>query len=177
MSDPITVEAVKMEGGWLMLYPQKEDRGRAMALVRKLSGKKISADIRQYRKKRSLDANAYAWVLIHKLAENQKITPIEVYRSAIRDVAASWTPLCVREADTEKVCKAWGRNGLGWITEDLGPNTVPGCRTIMAYHGSSTFDRAQMARLLDFLIQDCTALDIETRPEEEIRSLLEGWDA
>ena len=38
------------------------------------------------KKKRSLDANAYCWVLIHKIAEKVHEPPVEVYRTYIRDI-------------------------------------------------------------------------------------------
>lgn len=47
---------------------------------------KLSVEAKKYRKKRSLDANAYCWVLINKLAEKLNLKPIEVYRKAIYEV-------------------------------------------------------------------------------------------
>ena len=44
------------------------------------------------------------------------------------------------------------------------------------YYGSSDFDTRQMSMLIDHLVQDARVLGIETRPEEEIKSLLEAWE-
>lgn len=57
----------------------------------------------------------------------------------------------------------------------MGASKLPGYRNLRAYYGSSTYDTRQMAMLIENLVQDCQALGIETRPEEEIRSLLEAW--
>lgn len=175
MADTITFKEMKLEGGWLMLKPQKEELGKAMALVRKHKDRLYELTVKEYRRKRSLDANAYAWVLIHKLAEAMRLTPEEVYLQQIPNVGDNVTPLCVREKDVERVKRAWQGNGLGWPVKDLGPSQVRGCRNLMAYHGSSTYDTAQMSRLIDNLVQDCKALDIETMTEEQLALLKEEW--
>jgi hypothetical protein len=46
----------------------------------------------------------------------------------------------------------------------------------MAYYGSSTYDTAQMHRLLDAIMEECKTQGIETRPQEEIESLLAYWE-
>lgn len=177
MSEPITFREIKLEGGWLMVKPEREDLGKAMALVRKHKNKLYSLEVKEYRRKRSLDANAYAWVLIHKLAEAMHLTPVEVYREAIRSVGNNATPLCVREQDVAKIIRSWERNGLGWVVDNLGMSQVRGCRNLLAYHGSSTYDTEQMSRLIDILVQDCKALDIETLSPEKLSLLKEEWDA
>ena len=175
MADTITFREVKLEGGWLMVKPQKEDLGKAMAFVRKHQDRLYELTVKEYRRKRSLDANAYAWVLIHKLAKAMGLSPEEVYLQQIPNVGGNVTPLCVREKDVERVKRAWQNNGLGWPVKDLGPSQVRGCRNLMAYHGSSTYDTAQMSRLIDNLVQDCKALDIETMTEEKLALLKEEW--
>ena len=175
MSEPITFREIRLEGGWLMVKPEKADLGKAMALVRKHRDKLYNLEVKEHRKKRSLDANSYAWVLIHKLAEATRMTPVEVYREAIRNVGNNATPLCVREQDVDKIIKSWERNGLGWVVDNLGMSQVRGCRNLLAYHGSSTYDTAQMSRLIDNLVQDRKALDIETLPPEKLALLKEAW--
>jgi hypothetical protein len=158
-----------------MVKPEKQDLGKAMALVRKHKNKLYNLEVKEYRRKRSLDANSYAWVLIHKLAEATRLTPVEVYREAIRNVGNNATPLCVREQDVAKIIRSWERNGLGWVVDNLGMSQVRGCRNLLAYHGSSTYDTEQMSRLIDNLVQDCKALDIETLPPEKLALLKEEW--
>ena len=175
MGDSIQFREIKLEGGWLMVRPEREDMGKAMALVRKHKNKLYDLDVKEHRRKRSLDANAYAWVLIHKLAEAMKLTPEEVYIQQIPNVGNNYTPMCVREQDVDRFRKSWMSNGIGWLVKDLGPSNVRGCRNLMAYHGSSTYDTAQMSRLIDLLVQDCKALDIETLSEEKLSLLKEGW--
>lgn len=175
MSESITFREMKLEGGWLMVKPEKADLGKAMALVRKHKNKLYNLEVKEYRRKRSLDANAYAWVLIHKLAEAMHLAPVEVYREAIRNVGNNATPLCVREQDVARMIRNWERNGLGWVVDNLGMSQVRGCRNLLAYHGSSTYDTEQMSRLIDILVQDCKQLDIETLTPDKIALLKEAW--
>ena len=177
MSEAICFRDIKLEGGCLIIRPEKQDLGKAMALVRKHKDKLYNLEVKEYRQKRSLDANAYAWVLIHKLAEVMRITPEEVYLQNIPKVGNNFTPMCVREQDVERFKKSWESNGLGWPVKDLGMSQVPGCRNLMAYHGSSTYDTVQMSRLIDNLVQDCKALDIETMTPDKLALLKEAWDA
>ena len=177
MSEAISFREIKLEGGWLMVKPEKQDLGKAMALVRKHKDRLYDLEVKEHRQKRSLDANAYCWVLIHKLAQATRLTPVEVYREAIRNVGNNFTPMCVREQDAERLKKNWSSHGLGWLCEDLGQSQVPGCVNIACYHGSSTYDTEQMSRLIDNLVQDCKALDIETMTPERLALLKEEWDA
>ena len=177
MSETIAFREIKLEGGCLIIRPEKADLGKAMALVRKHKNKLYNLEVKEYRQKRSLDANAYAWVLIHKLAEAMKLSPVEVYREAIRNVGNNFTPMCVRQQDAESLKKNWSKHGLGWLCEDLGPSQVPGCVNIACYHGSSCYTSSQMTVLIDNLVQDCKALDIETLTPDKLALLKEAWDA
>jgi len=173
----IRFREIKLEGGWLHIRPEREDLGKAMAIVRKHRDRLYDLDIKEHREKRSLDANAYAWVLIHKLAKAMGIKSLEVYREAVLNVGDNYTPMCIREQDVERHRKMWETNGDGWQCVDRGQSNVPGCRTIFAYYGSSVFDTRQMSRLIDSLIQDCKALDIETLPPDKLAAMVGEWDA
>ena len=175
MGEPITFREIKLEGGCLIIRPERQDLGKAMALVRKHKNKLYDLEVKEHRQKRSLDANAYALVLIHKLAAAMSLKPVEVYLNAVLNVGDNYTPMCVREQDVDRFIKSWESNGLGWPVRDLGYSQVPGCRNLMAYHGSSTYDTAQLSRLIDGLVQDCKALDIETLSPEKLEALKEAW--
>ena len=177
MAEAISFREIKLEGGWLMVKPEKAELGKAMALVRRHKNKLYDLEVKEHRQKRSLDANAYAWVLIHKLAHATRLTPVEVYREAIRNVGNNFTPICIREQDVARFIRDWERNGLGCVVDNLGMSQIRGCRNLLAYHGSSTYDTEQMSRLIDNLVQDCKALDIETLTPERLALLKEEWDA
>ena len=175
MSETITFREVKLEGGWLMVKPERDDLGKAMAVVRKHKDRLYDLEVKEHRKKRSLDANAYAWVLINKLADALRITPKEIYRQAIQNVGGNYEILPVKSEAAEHFKQVWEAQGLGWPCVDMGKSKIDGYRNLRAYYGSSTYSTTQMAQLIDILLQDCRALDIEVKSDEEIASIMGAW--
>ncbi len=177
MAEELMFTEAKLEAGWLMLRPLSVDLGKAMAVVRKMKPKVYDLTIREHRKKRSLDANAYAWVLIGKLADAMRIPPTLVYTNAIQSIGGNYEVIPIREEAVDKFREVWTKQGLGWPCVDMGPSKIQGYRNLRAYYGSSTYDTRQMSMLIDSLIQDCKALDIETLSEEKLSAMMEGWNA
>ena len=135
---------------------------------------KLSIKVKKFKQKRSLDANAYAWVLISKIAEKTNIRTDEVYRSAVKGIGGNSEVVCIKTEAVETLCRGWSRNGIGWQTETF-PSKIEGCTNVILYYGSSCYDTSQMNRLLNILLQDCESLGIEVRSQEEIDSLLNSW--
>ena len=175
MSETITFREIKLEGGCLIIRPEREDLGKAMAVVRKHKDRLYDLEVKEHRKKRSLDANAYAWVLINKIADALRITPTEIYRQAIQNVGGNYEILPVKAEAAEHFKQVWEAQGLGWPCVDMGKSKIDGYRNLRAYYGSSTYSTTQMAQLIDNLVQDCRALDIEVKSEEEIASIMGAW--
>ena len=175
MSETTSFRDVKMEGGWLMVKPEREDLGKAMSVVRKHKDRLYDLEVKEHRKKRSLDANAYAWVLINKIADALRITPIEIYRQAIQNVSGNYEIIPIKAEAAEHFKQVWEAQGLGWPCVDMGKSKLDGYRNLRAYYGSSTFSVQQMQVLIDNLVQDCRALDIEVKSDEEIASIMGAW--
>lgn len=175
MSETISFREVKLEGGWLMVKPEREDLGRAMAVVRKHKDRLYDLEVKEHRKKRSLDANAMAWSLVNRIADVLRIPPVEVYRQAIQDISGNSEILPIKEEAVEQFKQAWSCHGIGWICKDMGKSKLKGYRNLMAYYGSSVYDSKQMSNLIDHLVQDCKALGIEVMSERERSLLLEEW--
>ena len=144
------------------------------ALVDALRDVDIDFQMKKWRHGRSLDANAYLWVLLDKLAEKLPVSKTEIYREEIREIGGNSSIVCVREHAMDMVCRGWQRNGLGWITEPF-PSKFTGCMNVILYEGSSAYDTAQMSRLIDAVVEDCRSLGIETMPPAELASLKEAW--
>lgn len=134
----------------------------------------LSIEIKKYRARRSLDANAYAWVLIDKIAENQSVTKEEVYREAIRSIGGNSEIVCVKNNAVERLCEGWRRNGIGWQTDTF-QSKIDGCTNVILYYGSSVYDSKQMSLLLDNIIQDCKALGIQTESPDSIAKMKSLW--
>ena len=120
---------------------------------------KLVIKIDRYRKKRSLDANAYFWVLADKLAAKTGVPKEDIYRNAVRDIGGNSETVCIMEEAADKFRRGWGRNGLGWVS-DVFPSRIAGCVNVTLYYGSSTYDTAQMSRLIDNIVQDCKEMGV-----------------
>ena len=140
-----------------------------------LHDKECDITVKKYRKKRSLDANAYAWVLIGKIAERKRISPTEVYRHAIRDIGGIYDMVAVKNAAVPRLKQQWKAQGLGWQVEEF-ESAIPGWSNLMLFYGSSVYDSKQMADLIESLRQDAISLGIEVDDENKIKSLLEEYD-
>ena len=175
MSETISFREVKLEGGWLMVKPEREDLGKAMSIVRNHKDRLYDLEVKEHKKKRSLDANAYAWVLINKIADALRITPIEVYRQAIQNVGGNYEVIPIKEEAAAHFKQVWEAQGLGWPCVDMGKSKLEGYRNLRAYYGSSTYSTVQMSQLIENLVQDCIALGIEVKSEEELASLMGAW--
>lgn len=140
-----------------------------------LHGKPVDVIIKPYRRRRSLDANAYAWKLIDMLAAAMKTTKESIYRAAIRQIGGVSETVCVKAEAVDMLCEGWTRNGLGWQCERV-PSKLKGCINVILYYGSSSYDTKQMSNLIEQLISDCHALGIETKSKEELESLLSQWE-
>lgn len=146
-------------------------------LVDDMNGlEKLSIEIKPFRQRRSLDANAYFFVLADKVAEKLNTTKVDVYRNCIKEIGGVSETVCVKNEAVERLCEGWSQNGIGWQTDTF-PSKIKGCTNVILYYGSSTYDTAQMSRLIENIVQDCKDLGIETATPNEIANLLSLWES
>lgn len=135
---------------------------------------KLTIKLTKHREKRSLDSNAYAWTLIDKLAAKLNLSKEEVYRNYIKEIGGNSDIVCVQDKAVDKLRQGWGKNGIGWVTDTM-PSKLEGCTNVVLYYGSSSYDKAQMSRLIDMIVNDCKAQGIETRTPDDINRMLALW--
>lgn len=131
-------------------------------------------EVKEVKKKRSLDSNAYAWVLLGKLQEKLHIPKEDIYRKLIKEIG-SYEVIPVKNEAVERFRQAWSKNGLGWITETT-KSKLEGFTNVIAYYGSSSYNTSEMSRLIELIVQECKQQEIETMTQNELNSLLESWD-
>lgn len=163
------VEAAAYEGGNLVL---KTADAAARRFV--FGFKAGEYELVKTKKRRSLDANAYAWVLVDKIASAIRLPKEEVYQNAIKGIGGVSDIVCVKDEAVVKLRQNWSKNGLGWQTETI-PSKIAGCTNVVLYYGSSSYDAKQMGALIDRLIEDARALDIETMPPDRLEAMLSAW--
>lgn len=131
-------------------------------------------EIKEYRKKRSLNANSYAWVLCGAIANVIGGTKEEVYKKVIREVG-EFEVVPIRKDAVEKFIKIWRSKGLGWLC-DAKPSKLEGFVNVTVYYGSSVYDTQQMSRLINSLVEEAKVLGIMTLDEIKIKELLDKYD-
>lgn len=145
-----------------------------LAIIEQFKDKDLNIEISKWYKKRSLDANAYAWVLLGKLQDVLNIPKEDIYRDIIKNIG-SYEIVPIKNSAVERFENAWHKNGLGWVTEQL-PSKLQGYTNIVCYYGSSCYNSKEMSRLIDLIIQDCKEQDIETLSKEELKSMMEEYE-
>ena len=163
----------RRDGVWQMTITSRADLG---AVWDELHDKDLDCNLKVHREKRSLDANAYAWVLIDKLSERLNIPPVDVYRQCIRQVGGVSKTGVYKSDDAEFMSELWASKGLGWFSEVLDRKTgIDDCVYIRFWFGSSRYDTAQMSRLIDVIVEECKEQGIETMTPAELQGIKDRW--
>ena len=135
-------------------------------------------EIKKKIKRRSLNANAYAWVLCEKIArelsKHAYISKNEVYKRVLIE-CGTFTYLPIKNDAIERFIEIWQGHGLGWHAEDAGPAKTEGYTIVRAYHGSSVYTVDEMRRLIDALVDECNQLGIKLDDSDYIQSLVKEW--
>lgn len=177
--DSIKFMEAKLEGGWLMLKPSKEDIGKAMNFVRKIKPKVYEANLKEHKKMRSQDANAKLWAILGEMSTILHLPPEEIYQGYIPDVGGNYRIVPVKPEDIPAWEKEWCAGHIGRMIDDMGAcmsKDLAGYHNIKSYRGSSEYDSATFSRLLELVMQDCRQLGIEVLSERERSLLLESID-
>ena len=165
--------SIDESGAWVSFRTEAPADARAMCDTLE-ADREYTVELKRHFNKRSLDANAYCFVIISKIAEKIGISTEEIYRKAVREIGGNSTIVCVKNEAVESLCSGWQLNGLGWQTDTI-PSKLPGCTNVILYYGSSTYDTKTMGRLIDYVVQDAKALGIETMTPRELSALIERW--
>ncbi len=162
-------------GEWLITFTTRSDPRK---MFEKLRDCEVSVEIKKHNPKRSKTANDFCWAMCTDIG-NALRPPLPkemIYRQAIRDVGR-YDMLLMKNEAVESFSKAWSDKGIGWfvdVVDDSKKN--PGCKVLFVYYGTSTYDSAEMSRVLDYLKQDMEnmSLPIPLSREEEER-VLNQW--
>lgn len=148
-------------------------------VVEKLkSENKLCIELKKWRQKRSLDANSYCWVLCDKIAkelckDGTIVTKEDVYKDAILQIG-SFEPFIVQEKTYMNFKRIWEKQGLGFLVQEVSKKDK--CIKVNCYYGSSTYNTKEMSLLIECIVELAKTLNIETKPQSEIDSLLKEWD-
>lgn len=162
-----------LENEWLITLTTKEN---IIELYNELKDKELSVEIKQFRQKRSLNANNYFWLWCGELASALNNSPIEIYKGYIKEIGV-FRQVTIDEKAVDTLIHSWGLNGIGWLAEKVDYAEIEGFVLVNLYYGSSTFNTRQMSRLIDYVVADCKEQGIETMSERELSLIKEKWGA
>lgn len=135
------------------------------------SCEKLSIKAVKHRNKRSLDANAYCWVILQKIAEVLHQDKWNVYLEMLGKYGV-FTHIIVKPNVVDKVKEEWR------TVKELGEVSVNGMTGIQlqCYFGSSTYNTKEMSVLIDGIVYEAKELGIETLPPEELERMKIEWN-
>lgn len=130
----------------------------------------LDIELKKHREKRSLNANAYCWVLLQKLAEKLNTSKDDLYLIMLERYG-QFTHLVVKPNVVDKVKEEWRTCRV------LGEITVNGKKGIQlqCYFGSSTYNSKEMSTFIDGIISECKEQGIETMTPTELERLKIEW--
>lgn len=180
--DKIRITAAKWsidsEGAWLSL--QAKNPAEARALCESIRpGKEYTAEVKQYRQKRSKNANDLLWELCTQisiaLAKDKVIKSKEdIYRDHIKRAGKCDFIACIERA-ADEIMTTWNHKGIGWFAEKVDDCKIPGCVKLCLYYGSSTYTTDEMSRLLDSVIQEAEDYGVEIISPSDLALIKEEW--
>lgn len=132
--------------------------------------KRYSLEIREYHEKRSLDANAYLWVLLTKMADVLRTSKEEVYFDMLKQYGQQFV-VKIPNAAVEMFKRQYP-----YIEEHEKLPPEEKAQYFRVYLGSSNYDRHEMSVLLDGVVSECKEMNIETLTPQELAAMKEAWN-
>lgn len=127
----------------------------------------------RYKQKRSLDANAYAWALMTKIANHPGVSSSkeEVYEQMLQKYGTFYededgfiTITVKKSVDMAKVDGHWK------YIKDNGKFA-----SYLMIKGSSEYDTAEMSHFIDRIVEEAQELGIETATPDELERMKQEW--
>lgn len=131
---------------------------------------KLSIKITKYRKKRSLNANAYAWKLITEISNIMRASKEEIYLLKLKQYGQGGVAK-IPINDVEKF-----KRQFKYVEEHEKFPDDNGARYLRFWVGSSHYDTEEMSIFIDGLVSDAEDLGIQTKTPDEIANMISLWE-
>ena len=164
----------------------------APTMFDELKDKVLNLTIKEYKKKRSLDANSYFYVLVNKIAEKTRLSDRDVHDKLLsenlcfiyKDGVIDW-----KVTDAEPNRYGLLREGENYYLDSLNKvilskddgsfyfsNGKPKVGKIYWHiKGSHQMDTKEMSRLIESTIAEAKILGIETLTPDELERMVQQW--
>ena len=132
---------------------------------------KLSIEAKQYRAKRSLDANALLWACLSEIAVVLRTDKWNVYLTMLKRYG-KYTYICVKPNIVDAVKAQWRE------CEEIGSININGQEAVqlLCYFGSSTYDTKEMSVLIDGVMSEMKEMGLQTPESKEVRRAMEEYE-
>lgn len=129
---------------------------------------RLSIEVKPYRKRRSLNANAYAWKIIGEIADSVRAGKDEIYLKCLKRYGQSELVSVLSHVPISNYVKYY---------EEAGESKLNGkdFTHYRVYKGSSEFDTREMSIFIDGVVSEAKGLGIQTETPEEIAKMKSLW--
>lgn len=156
--------------GKVRLTLEVNEKASAVAAVNELKDvEKLSFQIAKYRRKRSLNANNYAWCLMTEIGNILRRDKEEIYLEMLRRYGQSDMISVVSEVPIRDYVRYYDEAGESVLNGKL-------FKHYKVYKGSSEFDTREMSIFIDGVVSDAQELGIQTETPEALAELKSLWD-
>lgn len=144
--------------------------------IESITGKVLRLKAVQWKEKRSLDANAYMWQLITKIAVKLNTSSDELYELFLQDAGVvdedpQGEPIII----TMKSCIDPKRLGEGTHWKRI--SVTDGCVNLLKIKGTSEYNTKEMSDFIDYVVEVAKDYGIETATPDEIERYKALWKA
>lgn len=157
-------------GGYTITFSAEE----LPADIQDVADKRLTVKAKTFKKKRSLDSNAYAWLLISKIADILRTTKEDVYCQMLQRYGQPQTDELGQVVLITVLSKVdIGKYGIYAKKVDSGILNGKEFTSYMVLRGSSTYDTREMSIFIDGVVRDAQELGIDTVPVVELEKMKE----
>lgn len=124
--------------------------------------------LEEYKEKRSLNANNYAWKLITEIGNKLRKSKEEVYLQMLKDYG---------QQEMVSMLSSINPSGYFKYYQKVGSSVLNGkeFNHFKIFKGTSEYNTKEMSIFIDGVVQEAEQLDIPTKIPNEIARLKEMW--
>lgn len=130
---------------------------------------KLDIEIKKYREKRSLNANALCWKLCNEIANVLRTDKDSIYLEMLKRYGQSSIVSVLSTVDVSGYFKYCDIFGTGYVNGKEFTH-------YKIYKGSSEYDSREMSILLDGIIDEAKGMGIEVLSEQELSLIKSEWE-
>ena len=125
-------------------------------------------EVKEYKHKRSLNANAYYWVLVNKIADALNQSKEFVHMCMLKQYGQRYVVCVPYDTPIESLVKYYEQDGVRKQGDRL-------FKTYNVYLPSSEMNTYEMSKLIDGTVEEAQSMGIETMTPDELAHLKAMW--